>query len=326
MTDAETDSTGQRYLCQVDNRFVVLRKETVQAFGQFLYQTRDAVGVEHLPAVNDSQEVHKRFNRCAPTIRMEPVCFVTNEAALLIGEALIVGELHIGYETELYRNGIFLKSNTGAMLERIQKLLLETNAKKLFIIGDLKHNYLDISWQERHEVPKFLEELSKRVEVHVIPGNHDGLIKQLVPKNVKLHGQAGYKYKDAYLTHGHAWPSASLCSAETLVMAHLHPAVEFRDRLGFRSVEYCWLRGNVNKKILASRYKKQKSAIKTKEVVVVPPFNNLTGGMPVNREVPEKEISPITRNKVVHVKNCDVYLLDGTHLGRAGEIKNDSAL
>jgi hypothetical protein len=43
--------------------------------------------------------------------------------------------------------------------------------------------------------------------------------------------------------------------------------------------------------------------------------------MPVNRDVDEKEISPITRNGIVHVKDCEVYLLDGTHLGKARNIK-----
>ncbi|QQG39902.1 MAG: metallophosphoesterase [Candidatus Aenigmatarchaeota archaeon] len=267
---------------------------------------------------------------------MEGVRFVTNEAAMLVDDALVIGELHIGYETELYRNGVFLRSNTGAMLKRIQKLIRETKARKLFIIGDLKHNVTNITWQERREVPKFLEELSKSVEVHVVPGNHDGLIKELVPKGVRLHNQSGYKYKDAYLTHGHAWPSASVCSASMLIMAHLHPAVEFRDKLGFRSVEYCWLRGDANADALHKKYRKQRDKIKTKSVIVVPPFNNLTGGMPVNRPLAEnlesrgsklrnrgseKEISPITRNHVVRVRECDVFLLDGTHLGKAGEIK-----
>lgn len=259
---------------------------------------------------------YKRF------MEPEPVQFVTGEAAALLnGEALVVGELHIGYETELYHSGVFLRSNTGAMLKRLKDLIKETGAKKLFIIGDLKHNYLDISWQERREVPKFLEELAGATEVHVIPGNHDGLIKELIPSGVKLHGQSGYKYKQFYLTHGHAWPGASVCQAETLVMGHLHPAVEFRDKLGFRSVEYCWLRGQASVKALAERYKKDRKQVKLKQVIIVPPFNNLTGGMPVNRDVPEKEISPITRNGIVHVKDCDVYLLDGTHLGQAGEIK-----
>ena len=258
---------------------------------------------------------------------MSDIQFVTNEPALLLnGDALVVAELHIGLETELYRSGVFIKSNTGAILKRLQALVRETGAKKLFIIGDLKHDYADVSYQEQREVPKFLDELSKIVEVHVIPGNHDGLFKRLLPAGVKWHGQAGFRYGTFYLTHGHAWPSSTACKADVLIMGHLHPAVEFRDKLGFRSVEYCWLRGRANVRALSERYRLAKDDIKLKEVVIVPPFNNLVGGMPVNRlEKEEKEISPITRQGIVRVRDCDVYLLDGTHLGKAGFIKSSSS-
>lgn len=254
--------------------------------------------------------------------------FITNEPALLLGDALVIAELHIGYETELYRKGFSVQSNTGDMLDRIRRLITETGAEELIVVGDLKHGYQELTYQEKEEVPKFLEELAERVEVHLVPGNHDSLIKEILPEDIEFHSQRGWKKGDTYLCHGHAWPAEEVCDCSRLIAAHLHPTVEFIDEMGFRSVESCWLRGNVDKEALAEKYDRDVSEIDTELGIVVPAFNHLAGGVPVNseeeaEESPEKEISPLTRNKVFNVAEMDVYLLDGTHLGRAGKIETN---
>lgn len=242
--------------------------------------------------------------------------FITGESAVLVGDALVLGELHIGMESEIFSKGISTPSGTKDMEKRILKIIKSTKAKKLIILGDVKHNYLKISKQEAREIPSFFEELCKKAEVHVTLGNHDGLLQQILPPQVIVHPTEGLLYKDSFFLHGNAWPSKEVIKAKTLFMAHIHPAVGFRDRLGFRNVEFCWIRGKATKKV-EERY----GSSELEEIIIVPPFNRKIGGMPVNSEFKEKDISPITRNGLVNVEKSEVYLLDGTHIGTVKSLR-----
>ena len=99
--------------------------------------------------------------------------FVTNEPALIVEDMLIVGDLHIGIETELYRSGFSIPSNIENLKEKILRIAKENLCKKLVLLGDVKHEFTGISYQEKREIPDFLRELSESIEVHIIPGNHD---------------------------------------------------------------------------------------------------------------------------------------------------------
>jgi hypothetical protein len=52
------------------------------------------------------------------------------------------------------------------------------------------------------------------------------------------------------------------------------------------------------------------------QVVIVPTFNDLMGGLPVNSETPKSLLGPLFRSGAVEIDDFDVYLLDGTFLGR----------
>jgi hypothetical protein len=190
-------------------------------------------------------------------------------------------------------------------------MAMENNCKNLVLLGDVKHDFHGVSWQEEREIPKFLKDLMGRLDVHVCPGNHDGNLKQLAPKKVKIHPTSGFRSGPYFFNHGQSWPGKDFLEAEILVTGHSHPAVEFRDSLGFRSIEPCWLRAKLDRKKIEWKYK-EKGRIK--EAIVVPAFNPLVGGLPVNRD--EGELGPMMRNGVIRLKECDSYLLDGTYLGK----------
>src|SRR3989338_5089055 len=98
--------------------------------------------------------------------------FIANEPAVLVDDMLVFGELHIGMESESYSKGVFMPSGVDEMRDRALKLIKSTKAKKVVILGDVKHNYLKISKQEEKEVPLFFQELCKKAEVHIALGNH----------------------------------------------------------------------------------------------------------------------------------------------------------
>ena len=70
-----------------------------------------------------------------------------NEKALVLGDYLIVADLHIGLERELSEKGLHVPSQLRKMEARIIELLKNTGKERLIILGDLKHNIPMISLQ-----------------------------------------------------------------------------------------------------------------------------------------------------------------------------------
>lgn len=242
--------------------------------------------------------------------------FITGEPALVLDGTLVAGDLHLGIESEFYRSGFTIPSHIEKIKDRIIKLAMENDCKKVVLLGDVKHKFYGVSRQEEREIPLFLEQLADRLDVHVCLGNHDGNLRQIAPKKVRIHPTSGFRSGKYFFNHGQSWPGKELAGAEVLVTGHSHPAVEFRDSLGFRSIEHCWLRCSLNRKKVLEKYG---SGAKVREAVVVPAFNPLIGGLPVNRE--GSELGPVMRNGLIELDKCDVYLLDGTYLGKVKNLE-----
>jgi putative SbcD/Mre11-related phosphoesterase len=240
--------------------------------------------------------------------------FITDQPAILLDDTLVISDLHIGMEYELYQDGVKIPPQTPKMLEKIMGLIEITGAKKIVLLGDVKHMIVNISDREFFAVPEFLKKLSEQVKVEIVPGNHDGDLKTILPKGVKLHSTKGFAMDNVYLNHGHTWPSPSIKDCDYLIIGHLHPVIEFRDSLGYRSAELAWIRSKVDKKLLSEKYGKMSGKL---ELIVMPAFNHLMGGMPFN--VGEPIVGPIL--KYVNVGNARAHLLDGTLLGKIKDLR-----
>jgi metallophosphoesterase superfamily enzyme len=192
------------------------------------------------------------------------------------------------------------------------------------------------SFQEKREIPRLFNALLDEVDqVDVARGNHDGNIQNLAPDGVVIHPSRGFVVGEEFrvgLLHGHAWPYPGLLGCDLLVMGHNHPTVRLNTPLGVRVSRRVWVRGVVDPVRGAAAVLGQ-DGIKAEEplgafrerygveaaapqVVIVPTFNDLMGGLPVNSETPRSLLGPLFRSKVVEVDDFDVYLLDGTFLGR----------
>ena len=245
------------------------------------------------------------------------VKFLYNRPALYIpeGKAVVITDLHIGIEHEIFHSGITIPSQVDRLEKRIDELIKLTKAKQLIILGDVKHQVPTISWQEYREIPKFLEHF-QNIKISIIKGNHDGNIEKLVPKKVKIYEPQGFRIDDCLLVHGQAWPEHDDLDAEYLVMGHVHPSVEFFTE-NFRSSEPCWLKCEIDNKKLFEKFK-----IKTnfKQGIIMPAFNHLIGGMAFNSKDFEP-LGPLLTNEVLKWKEAEVYLLDGTFLGNLNKLK-----
>jgi uncharacterized protein len=132
---------------------------------------------------------------------------------------------------------------------------------------------------------------------------------------------------------------------ETLVMGHLHPVVVFRDPAGFKLTRQAWMRVDCKTDALAEillrkhgvkiegtieetleRHYKVKP--RSKQMFIMPSFNDFLGGRPVNETYPRKElgaealIGPVLRSEAVDVDNSELYLLDGTYLGTLNQLRH----
>jgi putative SbcD/Mre11-related phosphoesterase len=166
---------------------------------------------------------------------------VPGEAALIFsdssGSTLLISDLHLGLEKEMARRGFRVPSYTVKMVERVRNLAEAHRAERIVVLGDVKHSVgrvEDIDWGV---VPWFFETmLDLFPSVEVVPGNHDGSIKTVLPQRVKLHPSDGAVLGKGRtrigVAHGHAWPSEEAIETRNLVIGHSHFTYEMRTPWG----------------------------------------------------------------------------------------------
>lgn len=250
---------------------------------------------------------------------------------------LLATDLHLGIEYELAKMGISIPFQTDRFLGEFMDLVREHRPDRVVILGDLKHGVPITSFQEKREIPRFFRTLLDEVErVDLVRGNHDANIQNLAPEEVEIHPSRGALFGDGFRVaalHGHAWPYPRLLDADLIVMGHNHPAVQLNTPLGVRFTRRAWVRGNLDPVRLAEAllgFEKVKveddplatfeaafdTVIRPPQMVIMPTFNDLMGGLPVNAETPKSLLGPLFRSGAVDVEDFDVYLLDGAFMGK----------
>jgi len=240
--------------------------------------------------------------------------FLANEPALLVGNSLVIAELHIGYEQKLFPNtDVFF---TDKLAKRAIALINETHATRLIINGDVKHSTGASTPEEQRELAKFFDAMKETgIRITIIKGNHDGGIERFVHE-AEIADGSGILIGDIGICHGNAWPSDEICAnAKTLVLAHTHPSVMISGKN-----ERCWLVGRLNKKAKA-RFKNWR----TLKVVVMPAFSALVGGATLNRRAGRHSLlGPLFKNEMFKIGEAQVYLLNGVCTGRLKSLIDDS--
>ena len=99
---------------------------------------------------------------------------------------IVISDLHIGFEERFTKKGISIQSSTTNMQNVLRELIIKEKPNDVIILGDIKDSFVSVTKSERIEVPRFFREISKLSNIRVIPGNHDGNIKQLLPNNITV--------------------------------------------------------------------------------------------------------------------------------------------
>ncbi|MCP8304642.1 MAG: metallophosphoesterase [archaeon] len=264
---------------------------------------------------------------------------VPDEPALLLrtpsSKILLIADLHLGFERGLLSKGINIPSQTQKIYHKLKSIVDRFSPDSIMILGDVKHGTTRVLPQEWTEIHQFLDKTKDLVKsVEIVRGNHDGSLRALSPKEVKIHPSRGIPILDGKkmiaLMHGHAWPSPKLLRCDVLIMAHNHPVVEFRE-YGFRMVEPVWAITRWIKRKMAKAFLKFsgmkvdsdpigsfKNAfgfdIGDPKIVIMPAFNPLLGGNSINTSETQF-LGPLFSSGCINLEESEIYLLDGSYLG-----------
>lgn len=165
------------------------------------------------------------------------------QRALLYKDYAIIADLHLGFEEEMARKGIFLPP---AQLKRALDVLkaIRKVARKVVIAGDLKHQFSRLGKKEEEDVKKFLDAVEKlKLDLILVRGNHDTFVRHLLEER-------GFDVVDRLdlgeisIVHGHKDVELN----EVTIMGHEHPSISIRDPVGTVAKFPCFLKVPVDGK------------------------------------------------------------------------------
>ena len=150
-----------------------------------------------------------------------------DDKALYLPErkALLVSDVHLGKAESFQSLGIPISSQMNEEnLDRLKRLIYQTNPKKLFILGDLFHAKASLVPEVLISWDTFLKESG--VDVCLIVGNHDRrLISELPPLSMTCQIEA-VKVGPLLLSH----EPEKKHRAELNICGHIHPVIKLRSR------------------------------------------------------------------------------------------------
>jgi uncharacterized protein len=212
---------------------------------------------------------------------------------LVDNEILVFSDFHIGYEEYLYGRLIPIRAQLEEIiknLERIFILLHKDNikVKEIVILGDLKHEFGEISDSEWRETLLLLDYLLlKCKKIILIKGNHDNILGSIAKKR-EIVLKDFYCVDGICFLHGDKW-FEECENCKTLIVGHLHPAISLVDNYKKEKFK-CFLHGKW----------------KGKEIYVLPSFVPLVFGYDIlNRE--EKKDFFIIDNSSLEKFNVIIY-------------------
>lgn len=225
--------------------------------------------------------------------------------------ALVVADYHAGIERTFRQEGVEIRSQAEDRREHLLDLLEDTDPDRVIFLGDLGTHIGEPDGTELEELME-LEHVLRAWDVTLVPGNHDGLLGDVL--DIEVVDGSGIRRGDVGFVHGHSWPGVEPLETEVLVVGHEHPCVRLEDEVGGSRIERVWLRGEFEPEPFETH--RGEDIDGASELVVVPAFNSLAGGTWVNVEGQEF-LSPFLPDGA---PEAEAYLLDGTRLGQFDEI------
>jgi len=222
------------------------------------------------------------------------------DSALLIDDYLIISDLHLGYEGALNAQGFMIpRLQYKKILKRLKEILSRTDAKKIIVNGDLKHEFGKISKQEFKEIEDFITFLKEEFdEIILIKGNHDNFTR-FIAENKGLQVYDNYSVENFLVLHGDKIPENQI-KEDNIIIGHEHPSIGLRSGERVEKIK-CFLKGNWN----------------NKNIIIMPSFNFISEGSDILRE---KSISPFL--KEVSLDEFEVFGIENFEVLPFGQLNN----
>ncbi|VVB81271.1 Calcineurin-like phosphoesterase [uncultured archaeon] len=217
--------------------------------------------------------------KLAPNIYAIDLCIYLSDI-----KALVISDLHLGYEESLQKRGVLVpKSMFKQIIRRLDWILNQIPVEKVILNGDIKHEFGTISVQEWREVLRLIEYFEKKnIELLAVKGNHDTIFGPIArKKQIKEVREA--THKDILIVHGDYVPDKP---SKIIIIGHEHPAITLREKAKAEKFK-CFLKGTYKKSVL----------------IVLPSFNPLAEGTDVAKE---EILSPLIKN----ITNFEVYIVN----------------
>jgi len=199
---------------------------------------------------------------------MKDIEFIGKSLFFKKEKVLVIADIHIGFEESLTKSGVFLPRNQYKIIKNDIKKIVDKSGKvdEIVILGDLKHEFGEISSQEWSDVMDFLSFLSDHCDkIILIKGNHDRVLGPIAEKK-------GLEVMDYYIknencfVHGDKkYDDCFSRDVKRIIMGHKHAAISIQEDVK-REVYKCFLVGK----------------FKGKEIIILPSFFPLTEGVEVN--------------------------------------------
>jgi putative SbcD/Mre11-related phosphoesterase len=194
----------------------------------------------------------RRWLEIAPGLR------ITGDGAAWLPDAgaLIVADVHLGYDLAARRRGGYLPpiERGAAVGARLVAMTRELSATRVVVAGDLRHSTHDVDDLEREELTALAAAFPPDVAFDVVLGNHDrggAIVGRETSGSLRLAG----------IDVVHAPPRTR--PVRWTVCGHLHPRITVRDETGASARFPCALVGE--------------------RLVVLPAFSDWAGGMAAGR-------------------------------------------
>jgi len=219
---------------------------------------------------------------------------------------LVISDLHIGFESSLAANEIFIGKNTtiNETIDELSEIIEIEKPDSVVLLGDVKSSIKNISKIEWNDVPLFFEKIKENCNVILIPGNHDANIQRLVPEDVSMISSTGMVDGNILFTHGHRMPSENFAHVKKIIMGHVHPVFFQEDSIV--NGQRVWISLKTDKEYI---FPSESGEI---EITIVPSFNKYFYA--TNKKKYKKSISPIIE-KIKNVSSARIVTLDGTIIG-----------
>ena len=229
-------------------------------------------------------------------------------ALVLEGEkkSLIVTDIHIGFESSMASNEIFIGKNSTIKesIQELSEIIDSENPDSVILLGDIKSSIKNITRNEWEEVPLFFKKIREKCDVVLIPGNHDANIQKLIPDNISMISSTGMVEENILLTHGHTMPSENFSHVDKIIMGHIHPVFFQEDSV--MNGQRVWVSIKTEKENI---FPNKTGEI---EITIIPSFNRYFYA--THRKQYKKSISPII-SKIKEISKAKIITLDGTIIG-----------